>query len=242
MIIRVDPAHTNHVAPIGPQQAENFGSHSGKHASTMILESWADDFNRRQSDLDLGVHGGEAAAEDGNWKMWEAPQLDQIQLPCIKDSADPLSWMLPLGLSSEVATPIHMGVSVQLETQLSNYSSSLPRSSCPVSLPSTSLWSDQPTTNSFFSSTLQRPSGVVGPITQEMMDGPITLADDYRYEHSPVLPELQFRALPFPQFISSLVTYFLMFHLSFHSLRIRLFRESSLVWCKVVLACTLSNT
>ena len=204
MIIRVNP--TNHVAPIGPQQAihaENFGTLSGKHASTMVSEPWADDFNsRRQSNVDLGVLGGEA--EDGNWKMWEAPQLDQIQLPCIKDSsADPLAWMLPLGLSSEMTSPNRLGVSAQLETQLSNcYTSSQPEynhSSCPVSLPtmSTSLWSDP----SFFSSTnLQRQSGIVGPITQGAMEEPITLADDLFYEHPPVLPELQFRTFPFPSF------------------------------------------
>lgn len=197
MIIGVD--HINYVAPIGPHQAihaENFGTHSAKHASTMTSEPWADDSNTRGlSNLDLAVLGGEAATEDGNWKMWEAPQLDQIQLPCIKDSsADPFSWILPLGLSSEVANPNSMGVSAQRETQLSNgYSSSQPdysHPSCPVSLPtmSTSLWSNP----SFFSSTnLKRSAGVVSHITQEMMDEPITLADDIFYEHFPTLAELQ---------------------------------------------------
>ena len=227
MIIRVDPAEksigqslrgSSQVAPIGPQQAthvENFGIHSGKHAATMISEPWSDDFySRRQSDLDLEVHGGDAAIEDGNWKMWEAPQLDQIQLPCIKDSPDSLAWMLPLGLSSEVVSPLRMGVSSQVETQLSNsYSSSQP--SCPVSLPtmSTSLWSNQP---SFFSPTSQQPSGVVGPITQEMMDEPLALADDYFYKHSPTLSELQFCTFPFYLFQLFSSDMFVMFHFSFH--------------------------
>ena len=236
MIIGVDP--TNHVAPIGPQQAmhaENFGTHPRKHASTTLSELWADDLNsRRQPELDLGVLGGEGTAEDGNWKMWEAPQLDQIQLPCIKDSsADPLAWMLPLGLSSEVASSNRMGVSAQLETQLSNcYSSSQPDyslSSCPVSLPtlSTSLWSDP----SFFSSTnLELLSGVVGPIAQEMMDEPVALADSIFYEHSSILPELQFRTLPSRHFISSVVTCFLMFRFSLRLLDTEVaVRESSLV-------------
>ncbi|XP_024390028.1 uncharacterized protein [Physcomitrium patens] len=196
----------NYVAPIGPQQVNctppsrvlnSTHSVSGEAASPGIMGSWVDVLKgRSQSALVPEDYAADDAVENGNWKMWESPQLDHIQLSCSENSSSSLAWMLPPGLFSDLGNSSCMGVSAQLEPQLPNcFFPSQPGyscSNCPATLPSNtpSLWSSDPSFI-FGSTTPQQAAGVAGCISEIVMEEPMKITDDCFFKHSSILREPQ---------------------------------------------------
>lgn len=219
---------SNYVAPIGPQppiHAPVSGMLRDRAAVPQeqvvrpILEPWADDLNSsgRRTGFGAGneLLGVEAISGDGKWQMWEAPQLDQIQLPSVKDTSSPLPWLLPLGPTPKEASPRGTAVSAELETQLPTclFSPQPQHDSLnctiPTPLVSHSLWSDQSAfvfdspspmcTWDESDALLQQPHvppEFVDCITQEVMRDPVITADGHSYERSAILRWLQLRICP----------------------------------------------
>ncbi|CAK9218902.1 unnamed protein product [Sphagnum troendelagicum] len=216
---------STYVAPIGPQSAIQVPA-SGLLQDRMalveqppqILEPWADESNigtRRQAFRGGNeLLGEEGVSGEGKWRMWEAPQLDHIQLPSVFVNPSPSPWMLPLGSRvSEQATPSpsYVEVSGDLGTQFPaslfgpqpqttmNSGSNTVNCTFPVQLNSHSLWSDQ----SAFESAMRVwddgdllhqphfPAEFIDCITQEVMQDPVITADGHTYERSAILRWLQ---------------------------------------------------
>ncbi|CAM6044565.1 unnamed protein product [Sphagnum compactum] len=219
---------STYVAPIGPQppiHAPAAGlSWDGMvpiEQPPQILEPWAADESnlgpRRQAFRAVNeLLGEEAASGEGKWRMWEAPQLDQIQLPSVFVNQSPSPWMLPLGsrVSERAAppSPSCVGVSGDLETQfpaslfspqptqnMTSVGSDPLNGILPAQLNSRSLWSDQ----SAFESAMRiwddgdlvhqphLPAEFIDCITQEVMQDPVITADGHSYERSAILRWLQ---------------------------------------------------
>ncbi|CAM6008603.1 unnamed protein product [Sphagnum balticum] len=216
---------STYVAPIGPQSAIQVPA-SGLSQDRMalveqppqILEPWADESNigtRRQAFRGGNeLLGEEGVSGEGKWRMWEAPQLDHIQLPSVFVNPSPSPWMLPLGSRvSEQATPSpsYVEVSGDLGTQFSaslfgpqprttmNSGSNTVNCTFPVQLNSHSLWSDQSAFESAMriwddSDLLHQPhfpAEFIDCITQEVMQDPVITADGHTYERSAILRWLQ---------------------------------------------------
>ncbi|KAH8972193.1 hypothetical protein BDL97_02G183200 [Sphagnum fallax] len=216
---------STYVAPIGPQSAIQVPA-SGLLQDRMalveqppqILEPWADESNigtRRQAFRGGNeLLGEEGVSGEGKWRMWEAPQLDHIQLPSVFVNPSPSPWMLPLGSRvSEQATPSpsYVEVSGDLGTQFPaslfgpqpqttmNSGSNTVNCTFPVQLNSHSLWSD----HSAFESAMRVwddgdllhqphfPAEFIDCITQEVMQDPVITADGHTYERSAILRWLQ---------------------------------------------------
>lgn len=216
---------TNYVAPIGPQPPIHApvsgvlgdrGLNSQEPLSRPILEPWADDINSsgRRIGFDPGskLLGVDAASGDGKWKMWEAPQFDQFQLPSVTDTSNPAPWMLAQGQAPKTVSPCGTAVSSELEPQLPAclFSTKAQNDTlnCTMSSPlsSHSLWSDQsafvfnsPMPNWDTSDTLLQqphvPPEFVDCITQEVMQDPVITADGHSYERAAILRWLQFCGL-----------------------------------------------
>ncbi|CAM6043947.1 unnamed protein product [Sphagnum compactum] len=216
---------SSYVAPIGPQSAIQVPASdllqdrmALVEQPPQILEPWADESNirtRRQAFRGGNeLLGEEGVSGEGNWRMWEAPQLDHIQLPSVFVNPSPSPWMLPLGSRvSEQATPSpsYAEVSGDLGTQFPaslfgpqpqttmNSGSNTVNCTFPVQLNSHSLWSDQ----SAFESAMRIwddgdllhqphfPAEFIDCITQEVMQDPVITADGHTYERSAILRWLQ---------------------------------------------------
>ncbi|KAJ7516239.1 hypothetical protein O6H91_22G048800 [Diphasiastrum complanatum] len=145
------------------------------------------------------------SSREGKWEMWDAPQLNQIQL---SNLAEPLQWALPSNneaLEPKITASLPR-TPLDSENELSSCLFSPQQNDCSMdnntgyvfgSLPlststNNSLWSDQ----SAFQSALriwedsdshrQVPPEFVDCITREIMLDPVITADGHSYERSAI--------------------------------------------------------